>query len=165
MKCRGGLWSPSRSRRAADDNNHTLPLSFLSAVLCRFPIPVYITISLFLILFHHLRHFSCFHWLYMSFHHSFIYFSLYFLFFSALSGTFQLLCVYWTVSASLFLSFAVYLATRCWISVSSHFSLKQSWNIFRNTHFVFLPEIYMKRLTPLSSLYTEHGTKAKKQLA
>lgn len=26
MKCRGGLWSPSRSQWAADDNNHTICL-------------------------------------------------------------------------------------------------------------------------------------------
>ena len=64
----------------------TLPASvgFICSI-CRFPILVCITLShFFLILFHHLRHFSGSHSPYMSFLHSFIYFSLHFLFFSPL---------------------------------------------------------------------------------
>lgn len=75
---------------------HSASVFFICSI-CRFPFLVCIALShFFWFSFIISRHFFGSRSLYMSFLHPFIYFSLHFLFFSALSGTF--FCVYWTVS-------------------------------------------------------------------
>lgn len=105
MKCRRGLWSPSRSQRLSGHNNHTfchsifyLPYSLLS-YFC-----LHHSITLFLTVFHHLRHFSgsC------SPSITFLHFNLHCLFFLPLPYSDFL-------SAS---SFPIYLAACHYISVS-----------------------------------------------
>lgn len=137
MKCRGGLWSPGRSQRAADDNNHTLCLCLFICSICRFPFLVCIILS-------HFFWFSfiisdtspariCAIWLFSSL--SFISACI----FSALSGTFWLLlffCVYWTVSllTCFFFFLAILLSDTVSLSLFIHFSLKE-WLHFGEKEF------------------------------
>lgn len=133
MKCRGGLWSPSRSQRAADDNNHRLCLLYLQYL----PLFPFLSASLYLTspaLFHHSRYLSGSRSLNMSFLFSFIYFNLHFLFFSLLSGIFWLfifLSIGLPLSLCLLASplFPVYLSVWHCIPVSFH-SLLFEWVIW-----------------------------------
>lgn len=100
--CRGGLWSLSRSQRAPEDNNHTL-------CFCRFYLQclslsyscLHRSISLFFILFHHLRHFSGSHSLYISFLHLFQ--TPFSLFLSSVWHSLTFWCLLVCLSGSLFL--------------------------------------------------------------
>lgn len=131
MKCRGGLWSPSRSQRAADDNNHRLCLLYLQYL----PLFPFLSASLYLTspaLFHHSRYLSGSRSLNMSFLFSFIYFNLHFLgsIWHFLTFYFS---VYWTPSLSLCLFasplFPVYLSVWHCIPVSFQ-SLLFEWVIW-----------------------------------